>query len=124
MKQTVQRRAILEELQGRTDHPTADRLYATVRRRLPDLSRTTVYRVLDVLVRHGSVSRIQCPGAAERYDARVERHHHAVCRRCERIVDVENARLDRLPVPRVAGFRVADYSVYFSGVCTSCRKES
>jgi Fur family peroxide stress response transcriptional regulator len=114
---TVQRRAILAALQGRTDHPTADRLYASVRRRVPGLSRTTVYRVLDALVRNGLVARIQGPGAAERYDARMDRHHHAVCTRCERILDVEDARLDRLPLPRVAGFRVADYSVYYSGVC-------
>ena len=41
---TVQRRAILEELVGRRDHPSADQIFEAVGERLPGLSRTTVYR--------------------------------------------------------------------------------
>ncbi|HRX84343.1 MAG TPA: transcriptional repressor, partial [Phycisphaerae bacterium] len=47
---TVQRRTILSVLLDSDDHPTADQVYEIVRQRLPGLSRTTVYRVLDTFV--------------------------------------------------------------------------
>ena len=47
---TVQRRAVLEAVLDRGDHPTADQVYDEVKERLPGLSRTTVYRVLETLV--------------------------------------------------------------------------
>jgi len=119
---TVQRRAVLEALRERRNHPTAEQLYRDVRERIPSLSRMTVYRVLSVLIRAGLVSRVNQPGAAERFEAGRERHHHLVCRRCEKIVDLEDPRLDNLPLPRVRGFRALDYSVYVSGVCGRCRE--
>ena len=47
---TVQRRDILKAILERDDHPSADQIYETVKDRIPGLSRTTVYRVLDTLV--------------------------------------------------------------------------
>ena len=47
---TVQRRVILEAVLQRDDHPTADQIYEAVQERIPQLSRTTVYRVLDALL--------------------------------------------------------------------------
>jgi Fur family peroxide stress response transcriptional regulator len=120
-RKTVQRQAILECVRGRADHPSADDVYACVRGKLPGLSRTTVYRVLDALVRAGLVRRVNQPGARVRYDARTDRHHHVVCLRCERILDLDARALNALRLPRVPGFRVHDYSVHFSGVCASCR---
>ena len=121
---TVQRRLILEVLAGRRDHPAADQIYRAVGERLPGLSRTTVYRVLDALMRHGLVGRVNQPGAVARFEARTERHHHLVCRSCQKITDIESVRLDRLPVPKRSGFRISDYSVYFTGTCKDCGERS
>lgn len=119
---TVQRRAILEVLAGRTDHPTADQVYAAVRRRMPDVSRTTVYRVLDTLVRLGLAVKTPHPGAAVRFDPRTERHHHLVCTRCDRVIDLHAPELNalRLPDTRGLGFEIDDFSLHFRGVCADC----
>jgi len=119
---TVQRRVILEALRRRDDHPTADQILADVRGLLPGLSRTTVYRVLDALVRLGLARRVSQPGAGSRFDGRTHRHHHLTCLRCGRIIDYEDPRLDRLPLPRT-GLQVQDYSVQFVGVCAACRRK-
>jgi Fur family peroxide stress response transcriptional regulator len=119
---TVQRRAILEELAGRDDHPTADDVFTAVQDRIPGVSRTTVYRVLDTLVDVGAARRVAHPGAAVRYDAKVRRHHHLICSRCGTVRDLDDAALDALvPRARVRGFEVHDYSVHFTGVCAQCR---
>ena len=122
---TVQRRAILDALAGREDHPTADQILAQVRGRLPNVSRTTVYRVLETLVTLGVARKTASPGGAARFDPRTRRHHHLVCSGCDAIVDVHEPSLDRLKLgaSRRAGFAIEDYSVHFSGLCPKCRRK-
>ena len=45
---TTQRRAVLEALALRHDDPTVDEIWADVRSTTPEISRTTVYRILEV----------------------------------------------------------------------------
>ncbi|MCW5980384.1 MAG: transcriptional repressor [Bryobacteraceae bacterium] len=120
---TVQRRSVLEELAGRSDHPTADDVFEAVRRRLPEISRTTVYRVLETLVRVGVARRVCHPGSAARYETRMRRHHHLVCLQCEAMIDLDDPSLDGLPLPNPSsGFRIEDYSIQFRGICPECIK--
>ena len=44
-KRSRQREAILSELCGRTDHPTAEELYLSLKEEMPNLSLGTVYRL-------------------------------------------------------------------------------
>lgn len=121
---TIQRRAIFEALEGRRDHPTADQVYESVRERIPGLSRTTVYRVLETLVRVGAARKVGHPGAASRFDPRVDHHHHLVCVECEKVVDLEPTAGKKitLPASRRSGFQVHDYSIHFTGLCPDCRR--
>jgi Fur family peroxide stress response transcriptional regulator len=119
---TVQRRVILAELVGRQDHPTADDIYDSVRERLPGLSRTTVYRVLDTLVQVGAARKVFHPDAVVRFDPICERHHHLVCEHCRRLFDLEASQVEGVPFPRTrSGFRIRDYSIIFTGTCKECR---
>jgi Fur family peroxide stress response transcriptional regulator len=120
---TIQRRAVLGALAARPDHPTADQLYVDLRSEHPDMSRTTVYRVLDALVALGVVTRVSHPGAAVRYDAITTRHHHLVCTGCGAMTDLAAPALDALPAPKALphGFEVLGYSVHFHGTCADCR---
>ena len=120
---TVQRRTVFEELSGRRDHPTADQVYDAVHGRLPSLSRTTVYRVLETLVETGFARKVHHPDAVVRFDPATGRHHHLVCESCGRLVDLDDSVVPRVPIPdaKGIGFRIRDYSVSFSGLCASCR---
>ena len=121
---TTQRRSVLEVLLQRSDHPTADQVYATVQATNPQISRRTVYRVLDTLSEWGLVRRVHHPGASARYDAKTHRHHHLVCNRCGKIVDLESPTLDNLSIPNglTRGFDVRDFSVQLMGTCPECRR--
>jgi Fur family peroxide stress response transcriptional regulator len=124
LRLTHQRRAILAALAGRSDHPTADQLHDEIRSVLPDVSRTTVYRILEKLVA-GGVARTVChPGSTARYEALATRHHHLVCRRCSRLTDIAAPSLNDLPLPGTRGlrFRIEDYSIQFMGICSDCRE--
>lgn len=118
---TVQRRALLTEFVGRTDHPTVDALHADLGRAQAGLNRATVYRTLETLVELGLARRVAVHGAACRYDPCVERHHHLLCERCGAVEDVFDAALDALRLPRPAsGFVARDFSVLFTGLCAGC----
>jgi Fur family peroxide stress response transcriptional regulator len=121
---TVQRRGIMAALANRTDHPTADQVYEDVAPQLPGISRTTVYRVLDTLVRIGAARRASHLGTAARFDPNTERHHHLVCLECGKVVDLDDLTVSvpRLPAERQAGFQVTDYAIDFRGTCPDCRK--
>ncbi|MDY0165958.1 MAG: Fur family transcriptional regulator [Thermoguttaceae bacterium] len=120
---TVQRRAILEAVLRRKDHPSADDIFEAVHARLPQVSRTTIYRVLDTFVDMGLIRRLRQTGAA-RFDRNIDRHHHLICTRCGKVMDLEDPALDQLPMPKhkLHGFEIDDYSVQFSGTCPDCQR--
>lgn len=121
---TLQRRIILAAVLELDDHPTADRVFETVRKRAAGISRTTVYRTLETLVRMGAIGRTSHPGSVVRYDPRLETHHHLICQRCDTVIDTSDARLDALPVPDTSalGFEVLDVRVQLCGICRRCRE--
>lgn len=124
---TVQRRRIFEALCDRTDHPTPEEVYAAVKDTLPGVSRTTVYRVLETLVKLGVLAKACTPGAVTRVDPRTHRHHHLVCQRCDRLFDVDEEAVEhRIRPPDVGqrGFAIQGYSIYFTGLCVACQEKA
>ena len=121
---TTQRRVILEAVLERDDHPTADQLYEVVRDRIPGVSRTTVYRVLNTLVEIGAVRKLHHGGGVVRFDGNTARHHHLICRKCNKVIDVESEELNGLSLPDVGteGFEIDDFSVQLIGTCAACRR--
>ena len=121
---TPQRVAIYGALVNTTSHPTAEQLLASVRRRLPDLSANTVYYTLAALKEADLVHEVNYGHECARFDGNVEPHHHVVCRRCRRIVDVQDEALDRLPLraTREARFTVTGHRVEIYGYCAACRR--
>jgi len=119
---TVQRRVVLEELLGSSLHPTADQIHHDVQRRIPGISQTTVYRVLDLLVDLGLARKTCSPGTSCRYDGKTTRHHHLICTSCDRIVDHEDPALNDLSLPgrSSTGYELRDYSIQFLGTCPDC----
>ena len=119
---TIQRRIILAELLARLDHPTADQIFASVRDRVPGLSKTTVYRVLETLVSLGMARKVMHADAAVRFDPNVARHHHLVCEICGTLVDLADDDVANLSLPETEqhGFTIKNYTINFSGVCAGC----
>jgi len=119
---TLQRRAVFDEILDRRDHPTADQVFDVLSRRLGGISRATVYRALDTLVDLGLVRRMAHADAVARFDPLTERHHHLVCDRCGKVVDLPDDSIPRVAPPKAPpGFTIRDYTVHFTGICSNCR---
>jgi len=86
---TPQRIAILEHVQKRTDHPTAEQIYEELRVNFPSLSRATVYNTLELLWKLGEIQQLNITARKARYDPNPKPHHHFFCWRCERVLNIE-----------------------------------
>ena len=122
VRNTRQRQAVLQALRTTRTHPDAAWIHQEVRLELPSISLGTVYRTLDALVRDGVAVTIERAGQATRYDfRRDDHHHHAVCRTCGAIFDIELPELPKLPKTVLPGdFQVADVRLEVHGVCAVC----
>ncbi|MHC4520445.1 MAG: Fur family transcriptional regulator [Planctomycetota bacterium] len=87
LKLTHQRAEVFRKLAGSEDHPDAETIYQNVSQRVPAISRDTVYRTLATLEEQGLARRAEILSSRGRYDANMDRHHHFVCTRCERVCD-------------------------------------
>jgi Fur family peroxide stress response transcriptional regulator len=119
---TAQRRAILDTVLDLDTHPTADQVHESVAGRLAGISRTTVYRTLETLVRMGVITKACHPGSVIRYDNRTELHHHLICLCCDEVLDFSDENLNAIPIPDTSGlgFEVSDFRVQLRGICRSC----
>ena len=120
---TRQLALVLEAVQGSgVEHPSADRVFERVRRRLPRISLGTVYRNLQRLAAEGRIGVTYVEGRAARYDPTPTGHDHFVCQACGRIEDV----IARRPVAgwraaRRAGHLVTAHALVLYGRCRACR---
>jgi Fe2+ or Zn2+ uptake regulation protein len=118
---TSQRLVILRELRRRRQHATAEEVHRAVQHQLPGVSVPTIYATLDLFVELGLARRIDTATAAL-YDAGLEPHQHAVCRRCGRVQDVGGG-LDVgafLGAAKAAGFQPQGAELIITGLCAEC----
>jgi Fur family ferric uptake transcriptional regulator len=120
---TEQRRAILEALKQVTSHPTADEVYAMVRKRLPRISLGTVYRNLEFLSDSGLIQRLCIGGSQMRFDGNANNHYHVRCVKCNRVDDVPVAPTAEVQKAKrsLSGYEILGHRLEFVGVCPTCK---
>jgi Fur family ferric uptake transcriptional regulator len=120
---TPQRSLIWEVLREAGRHLTAEEVAAEVRRTLPDVNLSTVYRTLELLVSLDLVVETRLEGSASYYEVSPEpTHHHYVCSRCGAVGHFGDALLT--PVHDELGrrdFAVAHINVTAFGLCHKCQ---
>jgi Fur family ferric uptake transcriptional regulator len=94
---TPQRLMILEAVDEADDHISAEEIYTRVCHRYPHLNISTVYRTLELLDKLGLVTETDMGDGRVRYHSiKHGHHHHLVCHRCGRIIDLDEAVLSPL----------------------------
>ena len=122
---TAQRLAVLRAV-SRLAHCTADEVASSVRAGIGAISRQAVYDVLGMLPDKGLIRRIQPAGSPARYEDRVgDSHHHAICRDCGKMVDVDCAvgETPCLTAADNSGYQIDEAEVIFWGQCPACLAE-
>jgi Fur family transcriptional regulator, peroxide stress response regulator len=126
VKLTHQRLEIFREIAASLEHPDADTLFREVRRRVPTVSRDTVYRTLWLLNDLRLVTTLGPRRESVRFDANLEHHHHYVCVQCGLARDFQSAELKALRIPAAVKSlgSVSGTHVEVRGVCERCMKRA
>ena len=122
IKLTPQRLAIIEYLGGNRDHPSAEKIFETVRKQYPMMSFATVYNTLELLKEKGVVRELTIDPERRRYDPDTSRHHHLICTGCRKIVDIFGDFSVNLPEENERSFEVTGNHIEFYGLCPGCKE--
>jgi Fur family peroxide stress response transcriptional regulator len=123
-KLTPQRAAIMAYLEGNCSHPSAEDIYAAVLEKYPMVSLATVYNTLEVLKQMGKVTELNIDGERKHFDPETEPHHHMICTRCKKIVNVHKDFDLEVPRDMAEGFKIIGRHADFYGVCADCADEA
>ena len=123
-KRSRQREAILKVVQNTKCHPTADWVYAEVRKVIPNISLGTVYRNLSMLAENGTIRKLNIGTSVDHFDGNPEAHYHVCCSVCGCIDDIEAKPLEHInqwASERFNGEIFEHYTV-FVGRCSKCKE--
>lgn len=126
-RSTRQRRALVAALEGSQEFRSAQDLHRELRDQGDAVGLATVYRGLQALVEAGEVDVVKPDGteAAYRLCGRAQHHHHLVCRRCSRTVEVSGPAVEQWAdeVARQHGYVAVDHTLELFGTCPDCARE-
>ena len=120
---TTQRQAVLQVIQDSEDHLTANEVFDKARKIQPGISFATVYNSLRFLKEQGMIGEVRFGSDAARFDRTLDRHDHAICNECGKLIDLD------LPIPddilkkgeRLSKFKAESIEIVLMGLCPECR---
>ncbi len=125
LRNTKQREEILEAFLSADGHITIDDLYATVKKRDPEIGYATVHRNLKLMCESGLADEIKIGNKKARYEQKYghEHHDHLICLKCGRFIEVNDERIERLQdkLAEANDFKPMRHKMEIYGLCKKCR---
>lgn len=112
---SAQRVAVAKYVLMTKDHPTADQVWAKVRKSFPMISRATVYNTLNLFVKKRLLRQFVLNDGRMVFDANVDRHHHFIDEETRRIYDLPWEALTVSKLDSLNGFEVREWHVVVRG---------
>ena len=122
LRATAARVALLQTVRE-GDHLGVEAIASGVRDRVGHISVQAVYDALHALTAAGLLRRIEPAASPARFERRVgDNHHHAVCRSCGAVADVDCAigQAPCLTPSDHRGFSIDEAEVIYWGLCPDC----
>ena len=126
-KLTAERTALVREIFSTHYHFEADELLFKMKEKNVKISRATVYRTLELLVKSGLVRRVHLGEDHYHYEhvSGNSHHDHLVCTTCGGVIEFHDEELERLQMAICAKkkFTPTFHNLQILGVCDSCRRK-
>jgi Fur family ferric uptake transcriptional regulator len=122
---TRTRRAVAALIDARDGAFSAADLVADARGHRLGIGRATIFRAIELLAEIGALERIDLPTGDHAYvPCGPAHHHHVVCRRCSRSVEIGDLGLAALArdIARKTGYRIDEHRLELFGLCPDCRR--
>ena len=124
---TSQREVIIDTVFSTDKHFTAEQLLEWSRAKDRSVSRATVYGTLPLLTESGLVREMDFGKDYKFYDpnyADHPNHNHIICQDCDRIVEFESEKIDKLEseITHKLGFAVKSQRLQITATCEALKK--
>jgi Fur family ferric uptake transcriptional regulator len=97
LRMTDQRRTIAHVLQGNSDHPDVEELYARASAKDAAISLATVYRTVKLFEEAGIIDRVEFRDGRARYeDAERDHHDHLIDLNSGEVIEFVDAEIEQL----------------------------
>ena len=121
LRYTQQRQEVWDEICSTSEHRDAEDIYNSLRKRQTNVSRATVYRTIDVLVKNNLVRRLDLGDGRSRFENKIgiEHHDHIVCLDCRKIIEFMDETIEKMQI-RIAkeqGFEIVRHVHQLFGRC-------
>ena len=107
---TEQRKSIWDEITSSDDHREAEDIFLALRKKNINVSRATVYRTIDVLVKNNLVRKLDIGDSPSKYENKIDSHHHdhMICLETGDIIEFYNEELENLQdeIAKKHGYKV------------------
>jgi Fur family ferric uptake transcriptional regulator len=127
LKRSAQREAILEAFLKAGQHVSVEDLLRIVKRRDPQVGRTTIYRTLKLFQEAGLASELLLGGEA-RFEPLWNRahHDHFFCASCGEIFEFQSPEIERLQdeIAEGIGFTIEGHRHNIFGRCRKCSQKA
>ena len=121
LRYTPQRQEVWDEICATKEHRDAEDIYNSLRKRQTNVSRATVYRTIDILVKNNLVRRLDLGDGRSRFENKmgIAHHDHIVCLDCRKIVEFMNEKIEELQeqVAKEMGFEIVRHVHQLFGNC-------
>ena len=118
---TQQRQEVWDEICSTNEHRDAEDIYNSLRKRQTNVSRATVYRTIDLLVKNNLVRRLDLGDGRSRFENKmgIAHHDHIVCLDCRKIVEFMNEDIEEIQeqVAKEMGFEIVRHVHQLFGNC-------
>lgn len=128
IRMTQQRRAILSVIETAKKHLDAGQILRKAQTLDASVDRSTVYRTLDLLKRHGMIDELDLMhmnGERHYYERKLTQEHiHMACLRCGKITEFVSEIFDSLKqqLERDCRFHILVARLEVGGYCSACRR--
>lgn len=121
-RMTKQRVIVFNTVKALGSHPTAFEIFERVRKELPGVSLSTVYRNLSILVDQGDILTVRGIGQEVHYDHNLHDHYHVQCRICGKVSDIHTDFIipSCINPNNEEGYIIEDMLITLIGVCPEC----
>lgn len=98
LRYTLQRQAVWDEIRQKTEHRDVEDIYQQLRNNNINVSRATLYRTIDVLVKNKMVRKMDVGEGKSLYEPRLDddHHDHMICVDTGKIIEFYNEELEIL----------------------------
>ena len=125
LKFTPQRLEILEEVVSGEGHRECEEIYLSMKKKGKIVSRATVYRTIDLLVKNNLARKLELGDGRARYESKLNssHHDHLICIDCGDIVEFVDDEIEskQEEIALHHGFILKKHIHQLFGVCKKCQ---